>query len=192
MAQELNEKEAAKYELLLGLAQRYPDLDTAAVETCCIFLQTATDAQAALETYFAEHGLSQGKFTLLMLLFCTPQPGLTPSQCAELACVTRATVTGLLEGLAREGWVNREPHPRDRRRHLITLTQQSRDLLDRILPDYFRLVTTLLGELNPTEKKLLQALLHKFRQGVLKAAHRLDQADSAAANLPSKPESNSI
>ena len=98
------------------LAQQFPEVDIASVETCLAFLDTTAEVYTALETHFARHGLSVGKFTLLMQLFVAGEQGLTPSGFAERAGVTRATITGLLDGLEREKLVQRQPYPGDRRR----------------------------------------------------------------------------
>ncbi|WP_199316573.1 hypothetical protein [Chroococcidiopsis sp [FACHB-1243]] len=72
------------------LAQQFPEVDIASVETCLAFLDTTADVYTALETHFARHSLSVGKFTLLMQLFVAGEQGLTPSGFAERAGVTRA------------------------------------------------------------------------------------------------------
>jgi len=50
----------------------------------------------ALETHFALHGLSVGKFTLLMQLFVASEQGLTPSEFAERAGVSRAAIASVI------------------------------------------------------------------------------------------------
>lgn len=167
MTQRFTLRDPPKYEALLALARLYPALDITAVETCCAFLRTATSVYNVLDNHFADYGLSMGKFTLLMLLFSADSQGLTPSDCADLAGVTRATVTGLLDGLVREGWVERKPHPDDRRRLIVVLTTQGSTLLDQMLPHHFQLTTELLQALNEDEKAQLQALLEKLRAGTL-------------------------
>ncbi|MEO0533788.1 MAG: MarR family transcriptional regulator [Cyanobacteria bacterium P01_A01_bin.123] len=167
VSQRFTLKDPPKYEALLALARRYPELDIAAVETCCAFLRTATSVYTVLDNHFADHELSMGKFTLLMLLFSSETGGLTPSDCADLAGITRATVTGLLDGLTREGWVERKTHPDDRRRLIIVLTAQGTTLLDQMLPRHFRLTTDLLQALSEDEKVQFQTLLQKLRDGAL-------------------------
>lgn len=150
---------------LLNLATRYPELDVASVETCLAFLRATADVQTALETHFARYGLSMGKFTLLMQLLQADEQGLTPSECAERAGVARATVTGLLDGLEREGLVKRQPYPADRRMLSVQLTDKGRKLLSQMLPDHFCRTTGLMAHLTATEKKTLVKLLQKLQAG---------------------------
>jgi DNA-binding MarR family transcriptional regulator len=150
---------------LLELANRFPEFDLASVETCLAFLDTTADVYEALDAHFARYGLSMGKFTLLMQLLQAPEQGLTPSDFAERAGVTRATITGLLDGLEREGWVRRQPYPSDRRMLSVQLTDKGQQLLSQMLPDHFCRTTGLMANLTATEKKTLIKLLAKVRTG---------------------------
>lgn len=152
-------------QVLLNLASRYSDLDLASVKTCLAFLNTTADVYEALDTHFARYGLSMGKFTVLMQLLQTGEQGLTPSECAERAGVTRGTITGLLDGLERDGWVKRQPHQADRRMLSVQLTPKGQQLLDLMLPDHFCRTTGLMANLTADEKKTLIDLLAKLRAG---------------------------
>ncbi|MBD2256188.1 MarR family transcriptional regulator [Pseudanabaena sp. FACHB-2040] len=150
---------------LQNLAQQYAELDIPSVEACLAFLRTTADVQTALETHFARYGLSMGKFTLLMQLSQAPEQGFTPSECAERSGVTRATITGLLDGLERDGLVERRPCLSDRRMLSVHLTEKGQDLLARMLPDHFCRTTGLMGELTDSEKTTLIELLQKLQAG---------------------------
>lgn len=150
---------------IASLAQRFPELDETAVETCLAFLHATTEVYAALNIHFARYGLSMGKFTLLMQLFRAYPDGLTPSECAERTSVTRATITGLLDGLERDGLINRQPHPCDRRMLQILLTAKGHELLTNMLPDHFCRTTGLTAHLSTAEKMMLVELLAKLRAG---------------------------
>jgi DNA-binding MarR family transcriptional regulator len=146
------------------LASQYSELDIPSVETCLAFLDVTASVYAAFDIHFARYGLSIGKFTLLMQLYVASE-GLTPSEFAERADVTRATITGLLDGLEREELVKREAHPSDRRRLIIRLTQKGRSFVAKILPDHFCRTTGLMANLTSTEKKTLIKLLNKVQTG---------------------------
>ncbi|MEB3268922.1 MAG: MarR family transcriptional regulator [Leptolyngbya sp.] len=164
-------RDLPKYEALLALAQRYPDLKITAVEACLMFLRTATDFYGVMDQHFGRHGLSTGKFMVLMLLKCAGETGLTPSECADRAGVTRGTMTGLLEGLAREGLIQRQTHPQDRRCTLVHLSDRGYGLLDGMLPEHFQTISALLSPLSVTEQKTLFSLLEKQRAGAVAIAH---------------------
>jgi len=149
--------------VLQTFAQRYPELDVVAVEACLAFLRTTADVQTALDAHFARYKLSMGKFTLLMQLMQVD--GLMPSECAERLGVARATITGLLDGLERDGLLERQSCPTDRRMSRVHLTNKGRTLLETLLPDHFCRTTGLMAHLDTDEKKLLTKLLHKLQAG---------------------------
>ncbi|ARV63151.1 MarR family transcriptional regulator [Nostocales cyanobacterium HT-58-2] len=150
---------------ILDFAKRYPELDSASVEACLAFLNTTADVYQALDVHFSRYGLSRGKFTLLMQLFQADEKGLTPSECAERVGVTRATITGLLDGLERDGLVRRFPDSEDRRMLRLQLTDQGWELLAQMLPDHFCRTTNLMAHLTDSEKKTFIELLNKVRAG---------------------------
>jgi len=148
---------------LQTLAQRFSTLDVASVETCLAFLRATADVQIALDTHFARYGLSMGKFTLLMQLLQVD--GLMPSECAERSGVTRATITGLLDGLERDRLLERRRDPGDRRIVRIYLTTEGRTLLDTMLPDHFCRTAGLMEHLTSSDKESLIQLLQKLQAG---------------------------
>ncbi|MEL7316396.1 MAG: MarR family transcriptional regulator [Cyanobacteria bacterium J06559_3] len=158
-------RDLPKYDALLELARHYPDLNIQAVETCLMFLRTATDVYGVMDTHFGEYQLSMGKFMVLMLLHCSGD-GLTPSECAERAGVTRGTITGLLDGLERACLIERHPHPSDRRCTTVCLSDSGWTLLDKMLPHHFQLITNLLSPLELTEQQQLFKLLTKLMGSV--------------------------
>ncbi|MDJ0703225.1 MAG: MarR family transcriptional regulator [Leptolyngbyaceae cyanobacterium MO_188.B28] len=171
-------RDLPKYKTLLELAALHPELDIASVETCLTFLRTTTDVYRVLDAHFARYDLSMGKFTILMLLYkaghgLTPSDCLTPSECAEMAGVTRGTITGLLDGLEREGWIERQPHSADRRRLIVVLTDAGQQLLDKMLPNHFNLISSMMAQLTEAEKEVLKSLLVKLRAGAIATAETL-------------------
>ncbi|MEC4814917.1 MAG: MarR family transcriptional regulator [Scytonema sp. PMC 1069.18] len=149
---------------IIDFAKQYPHLDIAALEACLAFLHTTADVYQAIDVHFARYGLSKGKFTLLMQLLLDKK-GLTPSECAERSGVTRATITGLVDGLEKDGLVQREPDPTDRRMLRLQLTPKGRNLLSQMLPDHFCRTTGLMANLTESEKKTFIELLKKVRAG---------------------------
>ncbi|WP_218001271.1 MarR family winged helix-turn-helix transcriptional regulator [Nocardia thailandica] len=75
---------------------------------------------AMMERGMAERGLTQARARLLWQLH--HHGPLTQRALADLLGVTPRNVTGLLDGLATDGYIERRPHPSDRRPTLVTLT----------------------------------------------------------------------
>ena len=147
-------------------AKRYPDLDPSALKTCVVLLRTGSDLLTAFETILGKHGLSQGRFLTLIVMNREPNEEINPSSLAEKVGVTRATMTGLLDGLEQKGMVKRLAHPKDRRKISILLTDMGRQVLDEMLPDYYSRIAKLMVNLTENERQELVSLLGKVNQGL--------------------------
>lgn len=148
------------------MACRYPEIDIPSVETCLAFLDTSTAFYDSVDHYLAQHKLSRGKFTLLMQLVEASEEGLLPSEFAERAGVTRASVTSLLDGLERDKLITRQPHPVDRRMLTVHMTDKGRELMNEILPQHFVWIKAWMENLSDREKQTFIKLLAKLRSGI--------------------------
>jgi DNA-binding MarR family transcriptional regulator len=160
-------KNLPRYECMLEASKLFPDLDPSACEAFLHLLRVGDEAYRAVESHLAEHHLSKGRFVVLMLLYdklkgC-PHPR-TPAELADLSQVTRATMTGLIDTLERDGLVTREPDRADRRMMTVTLTEKGRRLIESILPVHFRRMAALMQPLDESERKTLVQLLRRVLQ----------------------------
>ena len=153
-------REIPRYECLLEASQEFPDLDVSATEACLHLLRTADAVFRVMSRHLQEHGISQGRFTVLSILWDTEESS-TPTELAEKANVTRASMTGLVDTLEKEGFVTRTPCPNDRRMMRVALTEKGRSMLEVVLPEHFRRMAKLLQPLTATERKTLVTLLTK-------------------------------
>lgn len=78
--------------------------------------------------------------------------------------VTRATMTGLLNGLKTGDFIERVADPRDRRRIGVHLTPEGRQVLEKLLPDYYRNMARLTAGLSENERQTMLSLLVKINQ----------------------------
>src|SRR5262245_46709071 len=108
-------RDVPKYEHIRSVADRYPELEPASSASWLLLLRVASDLLAVAEDYLAGHGLSQGRFVVLTLLYRTVDVPQNPGVLAEKAGVTRATISGLLDGLERDEFIAREGQRDDRR-----------------------------------------------------------------------------
>ncbi len=162
-------KDLPRYECILAAAQQFPDLDPSACDAYLHLLRVADEVYHAREAVLAGHDLSQGRFTVLMLLLDkTQNRGVprTPAELAESAGVTRATMTGLIDTLERDGLVRREPDPVDRRMMSVHLTERGHAVLQTVLPSHFKWMAALMAPLAEQDRKTLVRLLMKVAQRV--------------------------
>jgi DNA-binding MarR family transcriptional regulator len=158
---------APKLETMLDEFVRIvPEVDALAVETLLQLLYASRSIFSALEANFARHDLSNGKFSVLIMLLHHQDQGIQPSEVAKRLGVTRGTITGLLHGLERADLLRREAHPEDKRKQLLRLTDQGRELLARVLPDYGRRIADIMAGLDAEERRQLICLSSKLIAGI--------------------------
>jgi MarR family transcriptional repressor of emrRAB len=151
---------------LREFTERYPKMDPSAMQAAIALARTGSDLLTGFESMLSTYGLSQGRFLTLMVMNRTPEESANPSQLAYRVGVTRSTMTGLLDGLHRDGLIDRTPHNQDRRRLCVRLTRKGRDYLESILPDYYRRAAKLMSNLTDDERMQLVRLLGKVNLGL--------------------------
>ena len=178
-------KDVPRYDCLHAAAQRFPDLDPSACEVFLQLLRAGDEVSKSQQEYLGQHDISQGRFTVMMLLLraggaipCGPT-GLScsPAELADRAGVTRATMTGLIDTLEKDGYVKREPDPSDRRMMSVQLTPKGEAFMRNLLPGYFRRIARLMGGLDETERRTFVQLLTK----IVESTHALSQEPAGPA-----------
>ena len=156
---------ATPHEVMERLARRYPAMDLSATETLAALLRVAALILNATDEQLARKKTSRGKLSILFFLNRDPDAPATPSDLAESIGVTRATITGLLDGLERDGMVRREDGD-DGRSIKARLTAKGRRFLDALLPDRYKRARALMKGLPEKDRRALQRLLQKVEQGL--------------------------
>ncbi|MFT3781607.1 MAG: MarR family transcriptional regulator [Nibricoccus sp.] len=159
-------KNLPRYECLKEAAQQFPALDPSAMEAYLHLLSAGTECLDFGHEYLSAHGVSSGRFTVLMLLLKRNACGekgevVTPAELADWAGCTRATMTGLIDTLERDNLVKRTPDVKDRRMLTVSLTQKGTALLHQMLPGHFKRIADLMACLSETERKTLVRILEK-------------------------------
>lgn len=81
--------------------------------------------------------------------------------------VTNGNITGLIDRLVRDGLVERQPAPNDRRMQLVRLTDAGRDFFDRVAAEHRRWVGDMMSRLSREEMAHLYELLARLKQSIL-------------------------
>jgi DNA-binding MarR family transcriptional regulator len=157
-----------KNERLQRMAERYPSLklDTTALEPFLVLVGVAREVAVAAGANLARYGITEGRFLVLALLLEHQPKPLSHSELAALSGVTKGNITGLVDGLEREGHVKRQDSDHDRRVSPIALTPAGRRLIEKILPDHFDWIAGLMARLPASERKTLVSLVGKVKAGL--------------------------
>lgn len=156
---------------LEALSRRHATLshiDPAALAAAQDLLRVSKRMLGAFGAAFGAFGLSPGRYAVLMALDVR-RPSLTPSEIADHLGVTRATITGLIDGLVRDGLVARAPEGADRRSKSIALTGKGDALIDAVVPAIFQRMADLTAPLSADERQTAVRLLNKVESGLTSA-----------------------
>lgn len=153
-----------KFNALSTLATRMSEADAKATASCLDVLQTAAAMRQALHERFFRDAMGEGRFTVLALLLDAPDYCLAPSQLASASGVTRATMTGLLDGLERDSFVERRADKNDRRKLNVRLTPAGRNRLLELAPGLFDVLSEIGDALADGRRTALGASLLKLRE----------------------------
>lgn len=148
------------------MAGRYPEMDADAAEVYLHFLRLGADVGNRVTDYLSGHQLSTGRMSILMMLNSCPEENKTPGELAERCGVTAATISRLVDGLIKDGQVERVPDPGNRRVSPIRMTKAGQAHLEELLPGYFRNVRDMFGTLSKTERKDFLKLLDKLHDNL--------------------------
>ncbi|MGF1529974.1 MAG: MarR family winged helix-turn-helix transcriptional regulator [Puniceicoccaceae bacterium] len=151
-------KEIPRYECLLECAENFPGMDPSAMELFLHVLRAGDVCGRFGDQSLEKHGLSRARFLVLILLLDKSKNlavHRSPAELADEAMVTRATMTGLLDNLAKDGLIEIEPSSTDRRQKMVTLSAKGFELLQSVLPPHFEEIGRALKGIELRDRKRL-------------------------------------
>ncbi|MFF0549339.1 MarR family winged helix-turn-helix transcriptional regulator [Streptomyces sp. NPDC004311] len=140
------------------------DTDPQAVLVAVRLIAAGAHVGRAAEAHFARFGLSTGRYRLLADL--EDHGGeKSPSRLAADLDVSRATVTGLLDGLERDGLIARRPSTEDGRGTVAVLTTPGAQRLRDMASEHFGRLEAMVAGLSAEERATFLDLLARVVRG---------------------------
>ncbi|MGW1518555.1 MarR family winged helix-turn-helix transcriptional regulator [Streptomyces sp. NPDC002287] len=140
------------------------DVDPQAVLVAVRLISAGARVGRAAEAHFSRFGLSTGRYRLLAdLEGCGGEK--SPSRLAADLDVSRATVTGLVDGLERDGLVARRASVEDGRGAVVVLTARGAQRLREMAPEHFGRLEEMVGGLSVEERAVFLDLLARVVRG---------------------------
>ena len=149
---------------------------------CIMVVKTGRKLLRAMRESLIPFGLTTAQFFLLMTLY--QKDRILISVLAKKAGLDKATLTGMLDRLERDGLIKRETAPNDRRAIEICLRDKALSMREDLTRLYNETNQSFLAVLNKEEKQALYSITEKFenkdlKQLVIKNKPRKKQGDSA-------------
>jgi DNA-binding MarR family transcriptional regulator len=141
-------------------AERFGSADAMAAATSVMRVQQLLLAQ--FDRICRPHGLTFARYEALVLLTFSRTGALPMAKIGERLMVHPTSVTNTVKRLEAAGFVTREPNPRDGRGTLARVTEQGREVVDKITGELMA-ADFGLGALDERERDLLVNLLRSIR-----------------------------
>jgi DNA-binding MarR family transcriptional regulator len=126
--------------------------------------------QRVQHPYFARFGIRGGQWGVLRNLHRALRdeglPGLRLTDLGQRLLIRPPSVTAVVDRLERSGLVQRRGSATDQRSKLVALTEQGRELVERVLEVHGGRIEAVMAGLCPAEQAQLHWLLLKLRQGM--------------------------
>jgi DNA-binding MarR family transcriptional regulator len=138
---------------------------TRSTESFRALIRVSGMVRGVMRPYFGRFGISPSQWGALRTLYRTEQRGspvLRVSDLGDQLLVRPPSVTGLVDRLQRLGLVARNSSSKDLRSKEIQLTQEGRELVERILVRHSDRIAALMAGLAEAEKEQLVLLLNKL------------------------------
>jgi len=126
---------------------------------------TAQQADNAVSEWMAGTVGSVARYQILMALRATKGDGISHKDIVEAMGVTRATVSGLMAALEREGFVKSAVDRDDRRKQVARLTAKGEAVIKKAFEVNLTRFRTLFASLSSADLTHLTDLLKRVREG---------------------------
>jgi MarR family 2-MHQ and catechol resistance regulon transcriptional repressor len=108
----------------------------------------------------AKYDLTLSQFGVLEALYHAGD--LTVGEVKEKILSSDGTIPVVVKNLEKRGLLFRKQDPADKRKSILSLTEQGRDLIAEAYPENEQMIRKQMSAWTPEEKKQLTALLKKF------------------------------
>ncbi|OQY06191.1 MAG: hypothetical protein B6I22_06015 [Desulfobacteraceae bacterium 4572_123] len=130
----------------------------------CIFFQLAKAHQAGARFWTRKlSGFNVTAVQGMVLGFLSENDRITARKLGERTMLDSATLTGILDRIEKAEFIERRPHPEDRRALQVCLTSEGRVLGETLLERSIAANREFLGRLTDEEQMILRILLKKLR-----------------------------
>jgi len=142
---------------------QYPTFKWPAVELMLNLAYTYDVLSGHLAERIAPYGITRAGFNVLRILSRSEKKACKQNEISQLMLVSKANITGLVDSLFRKGLVDRVNDPLDRRVNLIKILPKGEELLDNLLPAYYKHMDDISSVFTDHEKKIFNDLLTRLR-----------------------------
>ena len=139
-------KELPSEAILLRYAERFPDMDIDKTRKALQMMRDASLLMRTLEAHFRSFDLSMTRFLILIVLDRKPETDpFSISDLVRQLDISKPVVTDTVQRLAQAGLIDLEHNRSDGRQKLVSITQSGKNLINELLPGYYRIINRHVG-----------------------------------------------
>lgn len=140
-------KELPTRQIIEGYADRFPELNVAAVEDALVMMRRASLLIRELDAYFAARDLSLLRFLILIVIDREPErDALMITEIADRVDVSKPVMTRTLKAMRSDGLIDIKGDAANKRTKQVRMTPLGRRVLNDALPGYYRLIEAFMTE----------------------------------------------
>ena len=151
-----------KLDRILAYADTIPGVDVHALSSGLQMWEVIETIQGRGERHMSSYGISKSQFVVLEELFHEEDKSMTPADLANSARLARTSMTSCLDGLEKLGYIERLPHPDDRRSLLVHLTESGQSYIEEHMAAHYRIFSDVNLALTPEEADTIVCLTRKI------------------------------
>lgn len=147
---------------LESYSKKMPVINPSAVAAMLTLKQVALEFQhEVMDMLQKEYHVSGGKLWVMIILH---QNGasMSPSDLAQKASVTKATISNMIKRMLRDGLIEVSSNNEDGRAKKVRLSQKGISVLEGLMPDHCARIGKLMNKLSADEQRQLLYLLQKL------------------------------
>jgi DNA-binding MarR family transcriptional regulator len=171
---ELEQAQRVSEHVLASTARRYaedlPWANVEQIETSLALVRSQRMHRLAAGRHIEslELGVSMtgARFTLLLTLYFARDNLLAQNEISRELSVSRTNITNLIDGLEKDGLVERVPNPADRRVSYARLTESGKKLCIAVLPEMTQFMVNHLDGFTPEETQQFKEYLYRVQRNL--------------------------
>src|SRR6202522_3814786 len=147
-----------------ALSKRFAGQDLPALDVVFALRMTAQQVDNAITEWMADTAGTPARFQILGRLWASGAGGVPHKEIVKALEVTRATVSGLMTSLERDGLVKSTVDRDDRRNLIATLTSRGRAIVEKAIDTNLASLRVALAPLAANQLETLKSLVPRPRQ----------------------------
>ena len=124
--------------------------------------ETALAIEKKANRMLTPYGLTDTQYKVLMCLYRSPGYALRQVDLEKMLMMRNPTITGIVQNLERSGFVQRTTNSEDKRSKIVTLTEATLALMEKLIEVGESLEKNITSTLSETEREQAIELLKKL------------------------------